>query len=112
MSRHLIAAIGLAALALAIGPLARVAGAAPPTETHPAEATAKAETPAAAHEAVAHEAEAQPNILEVQPSLAIWTVAVFLLLLLVLGKFAWKPLLAALHKREEHLEHVLLETER
>src|SRR5205823_2653554 len=42
----------------------------------------------------------------------IWTVVVFLGLLFVLGKFAWKPLLTALHHREEHLEHVLLETER
>ncbi len=47
-----------------------------------------------------------------QPSLAIWTVVVFLGLFFVLGKFAWKPLLEALHHREEHLEHVLHETER
>jgi F-type H+-transporting ATPase subunit b len=64
------------------------------------------------HHAPGHEAEAQPDILEFQPSLAIWTVVVFLGLLFVLGKFAWKPLLNALHQREEHLEHVLLETER
>jgi F-type H+-transporting ATPase subunit b len=30
----------------------------------------------------------------------------------VLRKYAWNPLLAALQKREEHLEHVLVETER
>ena len=36
----------------------------------------------------------------------------FLGLFFVLGKFAWKPLLEALHHREEHLEHVLHETER
>ncbi len=36
----------------------------------------------------------------------------FVLLLFVLGRFAWKPLLEALHSREQHLEHVLLETER
>ena len=54
----------------------------------------------------------EPNILEPQPSLAIWTVIVFVGLLFVLGKFAWKPLLQALHQREEHLEHVLMETER
>ena len=36
----------------------------------------------------------------------------FVGLLLVLGKFAWKPLLHALEQREEHLEHCLLETER
>ncbi len=55
---------------------------------------------------------ADPNILDPQPSLAIWTVVVFLGLMFVLGKFAWKPLLNALHQREEHLEHVLHETER
>lgn len=53
-----------------------------------------------------------PNILEAQFPLALFTVVVFLGLLGVLGKFAWKPLISALHNREEHLEHVLLETER
>jgi len=74
---------------------------------------AASESPAAAH-AAGHgaEAEAQPNILEPQPSLAIWTVVVFVGLLLVLGRFAWKPLLEALHQREVHLEHVLHDTER
>ena len=28
------------------------------------------------------------------------------------AKFAWKPLMHALHEREKHLEHVLIETER
>ena len=54
----------------------------------------------------------EPGILDPQPSLALWTVVVFVGLLFVLGKFAWKPLLQALHLREEHLEHVLMETER
>ena len=52
------------------------------------------------------------NPLEPQPSLAIWTLVVFVGVLLVLGRYAWKPLLAALHNREKHLEHVLLEAER
>jgi F-type H+-transporting ATPase subunit b len=52
------------------------------------------------------------NPLELQPRLAVWTFVVFVGVLLVLGRFAWKPLLAALHSREQHLEHVLLETER
>ena len=30
----------------------------------------------------------------------------------VLGRFAWKPLSQALHQREEHLEHCLLQTEK
>jgi F-type H+-transporting ATPase subunit b len=58
-------------------------------------------------------AEAEtPNPLKAEPTLAIWTVAVFLGLLAVLSKFAWKPLIYALHEREKHLEHVLHETER
>jgi F-type H+-transporting ATPase subunit b len=52
------------------------------------------------------------NPLEIQPSLAVWTLVVFVGVLLILGRFAWKPLLAALHNREQHLEHVLLEAER
>lgn len=92
-------------------------------------APARAEAPAAGgghaapapaapgHAAAAPAADHAPaggaeNPIEPQPSLAIWTVVVFLGLLFVLGRFAWKPLLAALHQREEHLEHVLLETER
>jgi F-type H+-transporting ATPase subunit b len=52
------------------------------------------------------------NPLELQPSLAIWTLVVFVGVLVILGRYAWKPLLAALHNREKHLEHVLLEAER
>jgi F-type H+-transporting ATPase subunit b len=33
--------------------------------------------------------------------LSIWTILVFLLLLFVLGKFAWKPMLEGLEKREQ-----------
>ena len=58
------------------------------------------------------EAGGKANPLELQPSLAIWTLVVFVGLFFVLGRFAWKPLLQALHQREEHLEHVLHETER
>jgi len=64
--------------------------------------------------AVSHAAasEGKPNPMEVQPSLAIWTVLVFLGLFFVLRRFAWTPLSQALHQREEHLEHTLLQTER
>jgi F-type H+-transporting ATPase subunit b len=52
------------------------------------------------------------NPMEPQPTLAIWTLVVFLGLLTLLGKFAWKPLAQALHNREEHLEHCLLQSEK
>src|SRR3954466_10465070 len=115
MPRQLISAIGLAALVLAFGWSASTSSAqdhaAPPGEAkgHAGAAAAAGEGHAAAdegHGAAGHGAEAQPNILEPQAPLAIWTVVVFLGLLFVLGKYAWKPLLGALHQREEHLEHV------
>lgn len=63
-------------------------------------------------DAPGHAAPETPNPLKAQPTLAIWTLVVFLVLLTVLTKFAWKPLMNALAEREKHLEHVLHETER
>jgi len=60
----------------------------------------------------AHSSPNEVNPLKVEPTLAFWTLVVFLGLFFVLGKYAWKPLMEALHRREEHLEHVLVETER
>jgi F-type H+-transporting ATPase subunit b len=118
MSRQLIVAVGLAALALSFGsscPPAFAQSHAAPSAG--ADARAKAHVGEAAvadegHAVPGHEGEAQPNILQPQPPLALFSVVVFLGLLFVLSKYAWKPLLNALHQREEHLEHVLLETER
>jgi F-type H+-transporting ATPase subunit b len=108
MPRHVI--LALAALVVASAPGLPTLAAAPRTEREVA-AAAVADEGAAAHAATGH-GSAEPNILEPQPSLAIWTVIVFLGLLFLLGRFAWKPLLDTLHQREEHLEHVLLDTER
>jgi F-type H+-transporting ATPase subunit b len=57
-------------------------------------------------------AEGTPNPMAIQPSLTLWTVVVFVGLFLVLTRFAWTPLTQALHQREEHLEHCLLQTEK
>jgi F-type H+-transporting ATPase subunit b len=43
--------------------------------------------------------------------LAIWTVVIFVVLLLVLGRFAWKPMLAGLQKREENIRSALAEAQ-
>ncbi len=43
----------------------------------------------------------EPNPLAVDPDLAIWTAVIFVLLLLVLGKFAWPPIMQALDEREK-----------
>ncbi len=39
--------------------------------------------------------------------LVFWTGLVFLLLLFVLTKFAWKPILSAVNKREENIQNAL-----
>jgi len=42
-------------------------------------------------------------MFEINPGLIVWSVIVFILLAIVLKRFAWKPLLASLEKREEHV---------
>lgn len=46
-------------------------------------------------------------MLEINPGLVVWTIVTFVLLAVVLRAFAWKPLLAALHKREEDVRSSL-----
>jgi F-type H+-transporting ATPase subunit b len=116
MTRQPVLAFGLLALTLVfVSSAATLADEPKPHDAH-APAAASTETAGhaapAAHGAADAHAPAQPNILEPQAPLAIWTVAVFVVLLLILGKFAWKPLLKALHDREEHMEHCLLEAEK
>lgn len=41
------------------------------------------------------------NLLEVNPGLVFWTVVTFLIVVLILKKFAWKPILSALDARAE-----------
>ena len=43
--------------------------------------------------------------------LVFWSTVAFLLLVFVLGKFAWKPILSALHEREKTIEDALLSAE-
>jgi F-type H+-transporting ATPase subunit b len=43
--------------------------------------------------------------------LIFWTTVVFLLLLILLGKFAWKPILGAIKTREKNIEDSLAKAE-
>jgi F-type H+-transporting ATPase subunit b len=43
---------------------------------------------------------------------AIWTVAIFVLVVLVLGKFAWTPVLSMLKQREEFIHKSLADAKR
>jgi len=133
MPRQPILALGLLALLFAVGRPASSAitqgpgaakGARGPTAATPVtdaahprqDAEAKFESAAEATQPGQEGADMahgkSPNIMEVQAPLAIWTLVVFLLLMAVLGRYAWKPLMKALHEREAHLENVLLDTER
>jgi F-type H+-transporting ATPase subunit b len=43
--------------------------------------------------------------------LVFWTTVSFLILLFILGKFAWKPILGAISERENFIEEALLKAE-
>ena len=43
---------------------------------------------------------------------AFWTLLIFVLLLVVLGRFAWKPILTALQKREEFIHDSLAQAKK
>lgn len=50
-------------------------------------------------------------MLAINPGLIIWTFIIFLLLLVILGKVAWKPLLASLKTREQAIADSLSRAE-
>ncbi len=47
------------------------------------------------------------SLLDVNPGLIIWTILTFLILLIILKKVAWKPILTALDNREKEIEDSL-----
>lgn len=49
----------------------------------------------------------QGGLLDVVPGLIFWTIITFLVLLFILGKFAWKPILNSLNEREENIKKSL-----
>ena len=61
----------------------------------------------------AHGGVGAPNpLVQLDPGLFIWTIITFLILLFVLAKFAWKPLLAALESRESTIRASLDDAEK
>lgn len=51
------------------------------------------------------------GLLSVDGGLAFWTTLTFLILLFILGKFAWKPILTALKQREDAIKESLAQSE-
>lgn len=50
-------------------------------------------------------------MLEINPGLILWTILTFLIVLVILQRTAWKPLLAALTAREEKIRSSLHDAE-
>lgn len=51
-------------------------------------------------------------LVQPDPGLFIWTIVTFLVLLALLAKFAWRPLLQALERRQETIKKSLEDAER
>ena len=58
---------------------------------------------------VANAAEGESNLFAGDIGNAVWTLVIFVLVIVVLGKFAWTPLLEALQKREDFIRDSLEE---
>jgi F-type H+-transporting ATPase subunit b len=54
----------------------------------------------------------RPNLFAGDLGNAIWTLVIFVCVLFVLGKFAWRPILGALQQREEFIQQSLAEAKR
>jgi F-type H+-transporting ATPase subunit b len=52
------------------------------------------------------------GLFTVDPGLAVWTIATFLVVLFILGKFAWGPILGALDAREKGIRESIDEAAR
>jgi F-type H+-transporting ATPase subunit b len=57
--------------------------------------------------ALAAEAEESPNLFAGDIGNAFWTVLIFVLVLVVLGKYAWGPVLSTLQTRESFIHEAL-----
>ncbi len=51
------------------------------------------------------------SLIDVNPGLIFWTWVTFIILMIVLYKIAWKPILAALNQREKDIEDSLNKAE-
>lgn len=56
---------------------------------------------------VASASEGESNLFAGDIGNAVWTLVIFVLVIVVLGKFAWTPLLEALQKREDFIRDSL-----
>jgi F-type H+-transporting ATPase subunit b len=58
------------------------------------------------------EADEHNNVFYGWLDLSIWTIVVFLVLLFILGKYAWKPMLQGLEQREHSIQSAMEEAKK
>lgn len=58
-----------------------------------------------------HAKEEGNPLLKLDPGLAIWTIISFILLLVLVKKFAWAPILSSIEERERYLESSMQEAD-
>ena len=56
--------------------------------------------------------EKKDTLLSVEPGLLIWTIIIFIILMLILKKYAWSPLLKSLNDREKSIKDSIDKAER
>jgi F-type H+-transporting ATPase subunit b len=75
------------------------------------ESAAPTATGQAEHEHIGHAGGVNTAPAEVRTDLGIWSFVVFLILLAILWKFAWGPIVTALDAREKHIHTEIAEAE-
>lgn len=82
-------------------------GASVHSQQHPAQAKGVvSET-----QAKSHAKEEMNPLLKLDPGLAIWTIISFVILLVLVKKFAWKPILSSIEERERYLKSSMEEAD-
>lgn len=102
----LLALVLVPALLVTLPPANRAAKAAEPPGPPVGTAAARAAEPPGPGGAVEGE-EGKINVFKGWLDLSIWTLVVFLLLVFILGRFAWKPMLQGLQLREQTIRDSL-----
>lgn len=102
--KHYILAAILVLTSIAFSPTVRASDEAEHGTAEPGQAAASG------HEG--GEAHAKPDLLDWDFGAALWTIGVFVLLLVALRMTAWKPILAGLNQREEFIRKSLADAKR
>ena len=52
------------------------------------------------------------SLMQIDPGTILWTIIIFVLVVILLGKLAWKPILKAVNEREKRIKEALEKADR